>query len=338
MKSIYITLFATAFCTSITIGCDNSNIEITDVDESEITEPLVSPKDQSVMNRYKFSHLHLSENEVNDRVLKLASAMAPDSSFSYPSVKIADDESIKEDGGDMVYSIPFKGVNGIRVGYDSSNSLLRINNMSLLTTRFEDHKSFERNPEGIGEKKAIEKMVECLDRLDDNKLLDKSNYDLNKVHVTYVRTGRGSRGEPEGKHEWIEEYQFAMNRQLDGIPVYGAFARIGVFRDGQISSINVADVEIERIQEILKVRTVDDYDIMKKFQSKYINNSDYEITNDEIAYFFPKGADSMELEPMKIISYSPTFESEGHKFISRPLTVGHSLTDKDAPFIDFSPE
>jgi hypothetical protein len=43
------------------------------------------------------------------------------------------------------------------------------------------------------------------------------------------------------------EYQYTMNRVMDGLEVIDAGVRIGIHRDGEVSSIRVTDVEIASV-------------------------------------------------------------------------------------------
>lgn len=52
-----------------------------------------------------------------------------------------------------------------------------------------------------------------------------------------------SRG-PDRVAEWVVEYQYTMNRVVDGLEVVDAGVRIGIHRDGGVSSIRVTDVDI----------------------------------------------------------------------------------------------
>jgi hypothetical protein len=55
-----------------------------------------------------------------------------------------------------------------------------------------------------------------------------------------------SRG-PEERAEWVMEYQYTMNRVVDGLDVIDAGVRIGINRDGEVSSIRVTDVDITAV-------------------------------------------------------------------------------------------
>lgn len=98
--------------------------------------------------------------------------------------------------------------------------------------------------EGIGRAAAHRTMLDALAALRGSGVL-LEGYSPASAHVGRWREHE-SRG-PDLRAEWVVEYQYTMNRIVDGLDVIDAGIRIGIHRDGEISSIRVTDVEITTV-------------------------------------------------------------------------------------------
>lgn len=93
---------------------------------------------------------------------------------------------------------------------------------------------------GVGEIAAWQAMVGTLASLLVTGVLP-DGYDPESARLVRWREleGRG----PSLRAEWIVEYQFTMNRHVAGLDVVDAGVRIGIDREGKLSSVRVTDVE-----------------------------------------------------------------------------------------------
>lgn len=95
--------------------------------------------------------------------------------------------------------------------------------------------------EGIGQVAARRAMAGVLATLEQGGVLP-NGYSPAAARLGIWRE-RESRG-PDHVAEWIVEYQYTLNRIVDGLEVIDAGVRIGIHRDGGVSSIRVTDVDI----------------------------------------------------------------------------------------------
>jgi hypothetical protein len=95
--------------------------------------------------------------------------------------------------------------------------------------------------EGVGEVAARQAMIGTLASLVAAGVLPES-YDPEAARLIHWREleGRG----PNLRAEWIVEYQYTMNRHVAGMEIIDAGIRIGIDREGQLSSVRLTDVEV----------------------------------------------------------------------------------------------
>lgn len=98
--------------------------------------------------------------------------------------------------------------------------------------------------EGIGQGAARRTMADVLATLGRRGVLP-DGYSPTSARLGIWRE-RESRG-PDQVAEWVVEYQYTMNRIMDGLEVIDAGVRIGIHRDGGVSSIRMTDVDIASI-------------------------------------------------------------------------------------------
>lgn len=95
--------------------------------------------------------------------------------------------------------------------------------------------------EGIGRAAARRAMLDAVAALRGVGVLPEGHSPAS-AHLGLWREHE-SRG-PDRRAEWVVEYQYTMNRVVDGLEVIDAGVRIGIHRDGEVSSIRLTDVEI----------------------------------------------------------------------------------------------
>lgn len=96
--------------------------------------------------------------------------------------------------------------------------------------------------EGIGEAKARERMKEVISDLEDAGVIEPGDYSAASARLSIWREVE-SRGEKR-KAEWVVEYQYTMNRVVDGLDLVDAGLRIGISRHGLVSSFRMTDIEV----------------------------------------------------------------------------------------------
>ena len=96
--------------------------------------------------------------------------------------------------------------------------------------------------EGVGETAARGVMAQSLASLTLAGVLP-GGYDAGQARLGIWREleGRG----PDMKAEWIVEYQYTLNRSVAGLELVDAGIRIGIDRQGALSSVRVTDVEVQ---------------------------------------------------------------------------------------------
>ena len=95
---------------------------------------------------------------------------------------------------------------------------------------------------GIGEAKARQKMKEVIADLEDAGVIEDGDYSAASARLSVWREVE-SRGEKK-KAEWVVEYQYTMNRVVDGLDLIDAGLRIGISRHGLVSSFRMTDVTV----------------------------------------------------------------------------------------------
>lgn len=96
--------------------------------------------------------------------------------------------------------------------------------------------------EGIGETAARAKLEEVLVDLERAGLVEPGEFVAASARLSVWREVE-SRGEDK-KAEWVVEYQYTMNRVVDGLDVIDAGLRIGISRHGLVSSFRKTDIMV----------------------------------------------------------------------------------------------
>lgn len=98
--------------------------------------------------------------------------------------------------------------------------------------------------EGIGRDATHRTMLDVLTTLRGMGVLP-AGYSPASAHLGLWREHE-SRG-PDRRAEWVMEYQYTMNRVVDGLEVIDAGIRIGIHRDGEVSSVRLTDIEVTSV-------------------------------------------------------------------------------------------
>lgn len=197
----------------------------------------------------------------------------------------------------------------------------------------------------VGQDKAHEVMRAYFSELVERGVLRAEDFDLDKVRVSYTRSGSGDRVGSQ-RTEWVEEYRFTLLRQLNGIDVANAGLTFGIHRSGELSSIRLGGVEVESTRvgrteipigegarpERHMPRSV----IEERFKAETPTTAQVRVIWDGLMYVMPEGVAEAVVEPMHVYSYTLTFRADDDSVVSRRKTVGYSVTDPGAAAIDFS--
>lgn len=95
---------------------------------------------------------------------------------------------------------------------------------------------------GIGEAKARQRMKDVIADLEDAGVIAPGDYSAASARLSIWREVE-SRGEKR-KAEWVVEYQYTMNRVVDGLDIIDAGLRIGISRHGLVSSFRMTDITV----------------------------------------------------------------------------------------------
>ncbi|MCX4245241.1 hypothetical protein [Paraliomyxa miuraensis] len=99
---------------------------------------------------------------------------------------------------------------------------------------------------GVGEVTAREVMAATLASLVATSVLP-NGYDADEAHLGLWREHEG-RG-PALEAEWIVEYQYTLNRRVAGLQIIDAGVRIGIDRNGTLSSVRLTDVKVQALDQ-----------------------------------------------------------------------------------------
>jgi hypothetical protein len=182
---------------------------------------------------------------------------------------------------------------------------------------------------GVGEQAAQEVMRATVDAMSDAGALP-NGYHPERARVAVLRERQGAMDQSRTA-EWITEYQFTMNRVVDGIEVVDAGLRLGVHRDGGVSSLRVTDVRITPLGtsqavdlDVAEAREM----LVRAVQAKY-PAATIRVIRERIAIVLDPGVDEAELGPCVLFNYALRFEDpeSGNANLSRQLLMTVSLLD-----------
>lgn len=170
--------------------------------------------------------------------------------------------------------------------------------------------------EGVGEVAAREAMAGTLASLVAAGVLP-HGYDANEAHLGRWREHEG-RG-PAREAEWIVEYQYTLNRSVAGLQLIDAGIRIGIDREGVLSSVRLTDVKVQATAEVELPLTVSEAReaFVAAEQSRFPGASIL-IEHERVGVLLGPDENETTRPPCLVINYSLRFEDgPGPAAISR---------------------
>ena len=131
--------------------------------------------------------------------------------------------------------------------------------------------------------------------------------------------------------EWVMEYQWTMNRIVDGIEFIDAGIRVGIHHDGGIASLRVTDVAIEPVEGSGQPLVLDAPGAREAFvdaeQAEY-PSAFIHVARERMAIVLDPDQNSAILAPGLLFNYSLRFENPatGTASVSRQRLTTVSLT------------
>ena len=184
---------------------------------------------------------------------------------------------------------------------------------------------------GVGEAEARRLMIGTLADLEAQAILP-AGYSAASATLGVYRERQGN-GQG-GQAEWVTEYQWTMNRILDGVEIVDAGVRIGIHRDGGLSSLRITDVEVQPLAATGSPVVVDLPLARETFVAHELARNPtatLRVTRERIAVVLDPSTDFADLTPSVLFNYSLRFEdpATGAVNLSRQQLTTVSLTTGD---------
>ncbi len=188
----------------------------------------------------------------------------------------------------------------------------------------------------IGERAALEVAIDYLAKFEKNDLLNGGwRYDARHYQIGQHLIGEGSL-DGKIKKSVVTEYRVTFRASVDGVQLANAGVRIAVHRSGKISGIRIGGVSGRVACKNNQVQVVSDKQINEAFRRNVPERLKPRIAWQRVMYVMPEDEKSAIVEPLHVVSYSLVSVSDKQEVVSRRKTIGISITDLNAPVIDFS--
>jgi hypothetical protein len=192
---------------------------------------------------------------------------------------------------------------------------------------------------GIGPESARDALANCIHALGDLGVIDETEFEVGEAHLGEQISGMGN---STASVEWIDEYRFYLNRKVNGIDVFGAGLNIGIHRDGDVSSIRVADLAIAKapdgIEFGVKERVVSAEQIEAKLHGALPEGVlERKVQREMVAYVLPRGETSSVVYPLHVAMFSDVHASPNGPVPSRRLTRGFPITEVGGAVVELGP-
>lgn len=224
----------------------------------------------------------------------------------------------------------------IMVRYDPEFDEIRLLNEEL--------DLFQDASNDIGIERAQQAAESYLKQLAEAGAIDARLYERAALQVGYAMVGDGS-FEKEVQPGRVVEYRFTFRPRLNGFEMANAGLRLGILTSGQLANLRFGGVsprgewkngELQSTAKnsIKKIR-VSSKDLMQRFYKSVPPGAEPQVAWSRVMYAMPEGKSRAVVEPMFIVSYTLHTEVNGQRVASRRKTLAYSLTDPEAPPLDF---
>jgi hypothetical protein len=190
----------------------------------------------------------------------------------------------------------------------------------------------------IPEKAAIRIAKTYLEELSRLNLINREMYSTDNLQVGYGRVGEGAKDNKYQKTENTIEYRITFRPNIQGIQLANAGVRISIHRSGEILSIRLGGVSLEKWDGKAVERKVSSEKIREVFRQSIPLDAQPIVAWSRPMYVMPEDMRRAVVEPLQIFSYSLKTVSDGkYEVISRRKIFGFSFADPEAKVIDFTP-
>lgn len=196
----------------------------------------------------------------------------------------------------------------------------------------------------IGEDAAKAVAEKYLDRLTSAGVLDKRLYAQAVLELGYKRVGSGSR-DGKSRTDRIVEYRFTFRPSLEGVELANAGIRMGILASGNLVSLRFGGVTPrgDWIGDKLRPAGKGGYReakiganaIMSRLYATTAKDAEVDIAWSRMMYVVPDDRKQSVIEPMFVVSLTERRLVDGEWVSSRRRTVAFSVTDPEAPPIEF---
>jgi hypothetical protein len=156
-----------------------------------------------------------------------------------------------------------------------------------------------------------------------------TGYDPDTARIGLWREleGRG----PDRRAEWIVEYQYTMSRRVAGLEIIDAGIRIGIDREGKLSSLRLTDIDVQPQSDgELPLTIAQAHDAFVVAEQARFPEASILVDRERVGVLLgPFQADATR-PPCLVVNYSLRFEDgSGSASISRQKIATISLVSGD---------
>lgn len=184
---------------------------------------------------------------------------------------------------------------------------------------------------GVGEDAAFDVMKSTLDKLSAKGLIK----DTHSVASAQLGLWKERSRAEDLSAEWVMEYQWTMNRVIDGIEFIDAGVRIGVHHEGHLSSLRITDVKVSKVPnsslpvtvDLLKARS-----LLLGEESTAHPKATVHVDQERLAVMLDPELSGQTLTPGILFNYSLRFEDTAANVsnASRQILTSVEVTQSNA--------
>lgn len=188
---------------------------------------------------------------------------------------------------------------------------------------------------------AVREVAEkILAQLGERGVIDPRLYERASLQLGYRMAGEGPTDQ-EARPPQVVGYRLTFRPRLSGFEMVNAGVRLGLLTSGRLASLRLGGVEPPaewqegtasgRLREV----RVGTGELMERFYRQVPQGAKPQVAWSRVMYVMPEGERQALVAPMLLVSYSERWDLDGQPLVSRRKTLAYSLTDPDAPPIDF---
>jgi len=182
---------------------------------------------------------------------------------------------------------------------------------------------------------AVKQAEGYLKQLAESKVINYELYKTASLQVGYKIIGNGSMKENVSPGN-VAEYRLTFRPRLNGIEMANAGIRMGISITGKLNNLRFGGAEPESTSASDRVkikRTAKT--IMDSFYNEKAKEGEVDVAYSKVMYVIPDGKKDAIVEPKLVVSYTEKYAVENQQLVSRRKNIAYSLTDPNAPPIDF---